>query len=524
MKKIFYFIVLLFVCSQTISAQTPTWSGKIANIVYTNCAKCHRTNGIAPFSLLTYQDAYAHRLSIQSSVNSGYMPPWPPDVTYSHLAFERVLSANDKKAINDWVNGAAPSGDLSAAPPTPVYSNAGEISIPDLKLIAPTYSVNTPTDLYRCFAIPTNLLNDQFVTEIEVIPGNRKVVHHVLAYQDTTQSLLKQNGADGKPGYTNFGGTGSSLSKLIAAWVPGQGKFMFPKGMGVKLTKNSVIVLQVHYPGGVTNETDSTKIVFKYAGVGVTLREVRSEPILNHLTNINAPINIPAGSTRSYKEKFTIPNLGFDISVLGIAPHAHLINKTFKVYAVLPGGDTLKAINIPNWDFHWQGFYSFRNVQRIPGGTTLYAEATYDNTSNNPANPNSPPKNVVAGEATTDEMMITYFQFLAPYQAGDENIVIDSSPIVSDVTDIERAKVSLSLSPNPMQQQSTLQFNLPTDDALSIDIFNVSGELIKSIAHTQKFLSGSNQFQMNVADIPTGIYFVRIQSDKFYGVEKLIRQ
>ena len=450
------------------------------------------------------------------------MPPWPPDPTFSHLAFERVLSASDKKAINDWVNGAAPSGDLSTAPPAPVYSNIGEIAVPDMKLVAPTYNVKTPADIYRCFAMPSNLLNDQYVTEIEVIPGNKKVVHHVLAYQDTTVSLLQKNGGDGQPGYTNFGGTGSNNSKLIAAWVPGQGKFSFPKGMGIKLKKGAVIVLQVHYPAGVSNEVDSTKIVFKYAAPGVTLREVYSEPILNHLSNINTPINIPANTTRSYKEKFTIPAI-VDVSMLGVAPHAHLINKTFKVYGILPGGDTLKMINIPNWDFHWQGFYSFRNVQKIPGGTTLYAEASYDNTRYNASNPNSPPKTVVAGEATTDEMMIAYFQFLAPYQAGDEKIVIDSSQIISDTKDISLNKVMLSISPNPVQQTATLQFNLPTDDALSIDIFNASGDLIKNIAHTQKFISGSNQFPINVADIQAGVYFVRVQSDKFYGVEKLIK-
>ena len=147
MKKIVLLALICLMFSKNISAQTSTWSGKVANIVYTNCSKCHRTNGIAPFSLLSYQDAYSHRLSIQSAINSGYMPPWPPDPNFNHLAFERVLSAGDKKAINDWVNNTAPSGDLSIAPPAPVYSNATEIANPDLVLKAPTYSVKTATDL-----------------------------------------------------------------------------------------------------------------------------------------------------------------------------------------------------------------------------------------------------------------------------------------------------------------------------------------------------------------------------------------
>lgn len=503
------------------SAQTPTWSKDIAPIIYATCTKCHRTGGIAPFTLQSYNDAYNNRYGIQSNTASGYMPPWSPDSHYTSLANERILTDVQKKAISDWVTSGAPSGDLTKAPPAPTYSGIGEIATPDLVLTIPPYNVNTSTDLYRCFAIPSNLLNDQFVTDIEVIPGNRRVVHHVLAYQDTTQKLLQNNGKDGQPGYTNFGGTGSNQSKLIFGWVPGQGKMSFPKGLGVKLKKNAVVVLQVHYPGGTNNQTDSTRIVFKYAAAGTssTLRELSTDPILNHYTNINTPLSVPANTKKSFVESQFIP---VDVTGLSVAPHMHLVGRNFKVYALLPSGDTMRLINVPNWDFHWQGSYQFKNAIKIPAGTTLRAEATYDNTTNNPANPNSPPKNVTLGENTTDEMMLVYFQYML-YKPGDENIVIDSARFTPTTDIATREKLPLLCYPNPARAAFNLQFNVAATDYFNVDIFNLQGDLVRLIKKNERFDTGAHNIEISASDLPSGTYWVRVASDGAYGLEKLIR-
>ena len=514
-------LLLIFVIGvfSAIKAQAPTWANDIAPIVYNNCSKCHRTGGIAPFTLLSYSDAYNNRFGIQADTKSGIMPPWSPDSHYTSLANERILTDVQKKAISDWVSAGAPAGDLTKAPPAPTYSSIGEIATPNLVLTIPPYNVNTSTDLYRCFAIPSNLLNDQFVTDIEVLPGNRRVVHHVLAFQDTTQSLLKQNAKDGQPGYTNFGGTGSNLSKLIFGWVPGQGKTSFPRGLGVKLKKNTVIVLQVHYPGGTNNQVDSTRIVFKYATNSTGMRELSTEPILNHLLNITPALNIPANTVKSFTESFNIP---VDVTILSVAPHMHLIGRNFKVYGLQPGGDTLRLINVPNWDFHWQGSYQFKNALKIPAGTTLKAEANYDNTPNNPYNPNSPPKNVTLGENTTDEMMLVYFQYML-YQKGDENIVIDSSRFTPTTDIATREKLPLICYPNPARAAFNLQFNIAQTDYFNVDIFNLQGDLVRLIKKNERFDAGAHNIEISTADLPSGTYWVRVASDGAYGLEKLIR-
>src|SRR6185436_13388896 len=355
MKKILPLVFLLSVFAK-VNATNPDWSVDIAPILYAKCTSCHNQNGIAPFSLITYQDAFFYKTDIQTNVNSGMMPPWPPDPNYRHLAHERVLSPAEKSAIDQWVNAGAPQGDSTLAPAQPVYSSAAEITSPDLISRMPDYVVNTTTDLYRCFVMPSGLLSQQYITEIEALPGNRNIVHHILIYEDTSGIPAQLDAADPDPGYTDFGGTGSPSSNLIGVWVPGQSVYRLPVGMGIGMPANTNIVIQIHYPGGITNQTDSTKILFKLSSS--LLRNVTITPPLNHFNLTNGPLVIPPNTTRTFYSQYTIP---VTLSTLSVGPHMHLIGKSIMSYGVTPSNDTIPFINIPEWDFHWQGLYSFRN-------------------------------------------------------------------------------------------------------------------------------------------------------------------
>jgi hypothetical protein len=521
MKKLFTLSIFYLFSLQMGLSQTPTWADNIAPILYKNCTKCHNPNGAAPFSLLTYAEAYQNRFGIKAAVITRSMPPWSPDPNYQHFANERVLSNADIDAISNWVNGNAPQGNLANAPTPPTYSSGAEIKTPDLVLSIPTYTINTTSDLYRCFVLPANLLADRFITELEVIPGNRKVVHHVLAFQDTTKVPLQLDAADPLPGYTNYGGTGSNSSDLITGWVPGQGRITFPRGTGIRLRKGANLVLQIHYPGGIVNQKDSTKIVLKFAAPGSPNRELFNRPILAHVAPIltNGPLLIPANTTKTFVERLTIP---VDGSFLSVAPHMHLIGRRIKVYGILPNGDTLRIINIPDWDFNWQGAYTFRNVLKIPARTTLVAEAFYDNTLDNPYNPNNPPKLVSRGEGTADEMMLNYFTFMA-YQKGDENIVLDSSAIVNSTFEPQhRERLAMNCYPNPAQHNLTLNFELPESGFGNIDVFATNGVMVKGVAKAQWFGKGHNQLTISTSDLPAGIYFLRFSSEKVYGIEQFV--
>ncbi len=520
MKKIS--LLLLIVASACLlKAQTPVWSTDIAPIFYSNCTSCHHDGGLSPYPLMSYQDAYDHRGAISINVTNRKMPPWPPDATYRRFAHERILSNSDIAKINAWATGGAPSGDTALAPTRPTYSNTSALGTPDLTLRIPDFTIpaNQTTDLYRCFVVRNTLSQTEFITGIEVIPGNASVVHHVLVYQDTTGQAYSLDTAAAGPGYTSFGGIGvTGQPILVAGWVPGSQPSYMPANMGIKLYANSDLVLQIHYPEGSANKLDSTRINFKLS-TGA-LRTIALAPILNHQTSlVNGPLHIPADSVVNFEEYFQTPNV--NLTVLSVAPHAHLINKSWFSYAVTPTNDTIPLIKINDWDFHWQGSYGFRNLMKIPGQTKLFGFASYDNTDNNPYNPNTPPQDVNLGESTTDEMMLIYFAYTL-YQLGDENIVIDSSTLVdisdsSAVTGLKEPTNAIvstpqfyDPSPNPSGIETQLSYFLPEATNVSLKIFDLTGNLVEEIKVPST--AGFNAYKYSVAKLPEGEYICNMTS------------
>jgi hypothetical protein len=512
-----FYLTLLAFCGglffNTLSAQTPTWAEKIAPILIKSCAGCHHTGGAAPFSLTTYADAKKYSGSIHHAVQSGHMPPWPPDTKYSQFAYQRALADVDKKAILDWVDGGAPQGDVTKAPIPPQYSTNGFISNPDLKVQIPTYTVASDVDVYRCFPVKSGLAVDKFITQLECLPGNGSIVHHILIYQDQASTCYDLDARDPAPGYTSFGGIGSNSAQLIGAWVPGAQPQIMPKGFGVKLKANANIVLQVHYAPGSASQKDST--VLKLRLTEGSLRELSIAPILNHsLSLTNGPLMIPANTTKTFNAKFTMP---LDATIISIAPHMHLIGKKIKALAVSPTGDTMNLIKIDNWDFHWQGGYLFKKAIKLSRGTVLQSEAFYDNTMNNLNQPNNPPKEVSLGESTTDEMMLIYFTFTG-YRAGDENLDLEKETALTSLNDSPLSKTELSCFPNPASDALTLRFDLEESDNLSIQIFDYQGAMVKNF-NNQLFQKGQNEKTLPVSDLPQGMYIVKLSSEKLYGVQ-----
>jgi hypothetical protein len=428
LKSVFF--AVLFAATLHASAQSvvPTWSEQVACIVYTRCTPCHHPGGSAPFSLVDYADAVGASAGMLSAVSNNRMPPWPPDPNYRRFAHERALSASEKQTLVDWLTNNTPQGNPAVAPAPPVYTSTEVIQQPDLSLQMPVYTIPPiSSDLYRCFAIPSGNTANSFITGIEVVPGNNSVVHHVLVYADTTGVPLQLDAQDPAPGYNGFGGVGSNSAQLIGSWVPGSQPDFYPNGMGIRLPANATIILQVHYPVGSSFQQDSTKINLLLTTNPLT-RNVYIAPALNHSTSLtNGPLFIPADSVKTFYAQAPV---SFPVTLLAIFPHMHLIGRSIRSWAITSTGTNIPLIDIPNWNFMWQGGYFFRQPIKIPANSVLHSEATYDNTPNNPYNPNNPPVNVSLGEATTDEMMLVYFSFLV-YQPGDENIIIDTSTVVN---------------------------------------------------------------------------------------------
>lgn len=501
-------ICLSFILAKNSIAQNYNWAEHIAPILYNNCTHCHINGGIAPFSLVGYANAQSMAQSIANAVDSKTMPPWPADPRYKRYAHERILSSQEIEAIKNWANNNTPQGNLALAPADPTPQNGPQLSTANHVFKMPDYTVSTSTDEYRCFVLPTNFSQNQFATALEVVPGNRQVVHHVLVFQDTSNIPVIKDNQDPAPGYLAFGGTGSPTSKLIGVYVPGQEPFVFSQGFGTKLLKNTRIILQIHYPGGVNNVVDSTKIYLKTTTS--TLREVYIAPILNHdnASMTNGPLYIPANTEKTFYTKYTVNGKA---TVFAVAPHMHLIGSSIKAYG-LRGTDTLKFIDIPHWDFHWQRTYSFKNPMIVQNADVLWAEAHYNNTSSNPNNPNSPPLNVAKGESTTDEMMLVYFWY-AGYQLGDENLVIDTSALKEISKTILLSKPEISVSPNPMKNWVNIRSSEPVQ---RVDLLDVAGRKIATL----KLSNSSNNYYLE--NTAPGVYFMEIQTAQGRSQQRVV--
>lgn len=522
MKKTIIIFTLLLSCN-SLFAQTPTYCDDIATIFYQNCTGCHRPNNIAPFSLITYADATNTGYSLADAVNTGRMPPWPPNANFNRLAHERLLSAQDIQKINDWISGGVPEGNIANLPALPNYPTGSQIGTPDDVLQLLNYTVSVATDDYRCFVVPSGYSVDQMMKAVEFIPGNTAIVHHVLIYWDTTGVCQQLDNQDPNPGYQGFGGVGNSDAELIGAWVPGSTPFILPIGMGINIPANADVVAQFHYAPGSNGLSDNSQINFFYQSTSGFTRPVFFNAPLNHVDPNSLtewPLFIPANTVKTFHEEFLVP---IDLSLLGVAPHMHLIGKKINAFGVTPTNDTIPFIEINNWNFHWQGLYQFRKVLKIPSGTMLYSVATYDNTSTNYNNPNNPPQMVTAGESTFDEMMLSFFEFTI-YFPGDENIVVDNSPLVSVGTVdalLPSKNQSLILYPNPSTSKLIAEFTISVNENYSLEIKDEMGRMVKQLFSNRKMETGNYRFQYSIGDLPSGNYIVKLNG-KISSMSKLI--
>lgn len=385
--------------------QQVTFSETIAPIVYQNCVTCHRPGEAAPFSLISYDDVRKRGALIATVTKSRYMPPWHATHGYGEFKEERRLSDEQIAAIAQWVATGMPEGDPQKMPKLPTFTEGWHLGKPDLILEMPA-AFEIPAsgpDIYRNFVVPTNLTEDRWIRAIEFRPSARKAVHHVLFGYDVTGAVRKMDGVDGKPGYTTtMGGnfTNSSNSASLGGWAVGNSPELLPEEFALSLPKGSDIVLQMHFhPTGKTEtERSAVGIYFSSKAPARSLIGVDLPPLFG----FGAGINIPAGNSDfAIEDSLTLP---VDVEAFGVFAHAHYIAKEMKASATLPDGSIQPLIWIQNWDFNWQDVYTFKNLVALPKGTRIDVRVTYDNSANNPRNPTNPPKAVLWGEQTTDEM------------------------------------------------------------------------------------------------------------------------
>lgn len=441
-------IRFLFVCALAFMAcnqekklpEQVTYEAHIKPLLQTHCNYCHYKNS-GHLPLTSFVDAKRFSSSIKYVVDQRIMPPWPADPHYSSFLNQRVLDEYDKQLITKWINDGLREGDKTAQTNIMNSANPFTLDKPDLVLaVQPTFIKQHANDQFLVVKVPFELPAETYVSVIEFVPGKYQVVHHVngdlVKYEDAKKknvfngiyslpishdSTIKQ--VFEKMDLPNDDGTYPILQKSVVNYLPGVYAQIYKNGIGGYLLpkKGCFLLNDLHYGTSKTDIWDSSYIHIYFAKTApkrplqeFQLGTLGVAPVLPNLL-------IFPNTVKKVYSQYIIPN---NISLVTINPHMHLLGKSFKAYAVIPKGDTIPLIHIPNWDFNWQYFYTFPKLLKIPKGSLMIAEGVYDNTVRNLLNPFTPPQLVSDNKGsmkTTDEM----FQFIVsyvPYNEGDENI------------------------------------------------------------------------------------------------------
>ncbi len=515
MRQCFSILLILFL--HDTSAQTPTFNGDVASIIFNNCVVCHRSGNIAPFPMTNYAEVTAVASSLTDAVNQRRMPPWMPDPAYSHFKNERVLSNIEIQKINDWVSSGMAEGDTIPLPPLPIFSLTSAIGNPDIQYSLPQYTLSSAQEEYRCFVIPSAFVQDEFVQAFEFMPGNSSVDHHAEIFWDTTGICQQLDLNDTLPGYSSFSSNvGSNNAHLIYIWVPGTSPFVLPDKFGFKIPAGADIIAQIHYRAGGAGQIDSSHLNIFFQQ-NTPIREVKTM-IKNHIGNgfLNPPLYIPADSVKTFYASDTSFN---KLSYLGIMPHMHQVGSKTISYAIKTNGDTVKLISIPHWNFSWQSTYMFQKLIVLSGGSVINTNSTYDNTTNNLSNPFYPPQNISAGFATTEEMFLTAYYFVN-FNPGDENVILDSSLINNEINILDTEN-SVVVFPNPSSGKFTASVFSSVTDVAAVSIYNIEGKEIIKREKNYLVEKGENHFECNSV-LANGIYFLRIKGKKINAVQKIV--
>jgi len=369
-----------------------TFYRDVLPILQNHCQECHRPAQMAPMSFCTYEETRPWAKAIREQVRSRRMPPWPADPCCGHFANDRSLRPSEIETLAKWADTGAAKGDPRDAPARKTWPEGWNLPSHDLELAMPTpFPVPASGAVeYQYFPIPTGFKEDRWVQAVEVRPGNRKVVHHIVVY-------IREPGST----YTR----GPTKSDILTVYAPGSTPDSWPEGMAKLVKAGSDLVMEIHYTPTGKAASDQTRIALVF-----TKKPPKKRVLTLQLNNDR--FLIPAGD-KAYRVSAwgSIPN---DALLLSMFPHMHLRGKSF-VFALIDEKKTL--LSVPNYDFFWQLSYRLETPIPLKKGTRIECWATYDNSANNPRNPD-PSEDVTYGQQSWEEMMVGFFDVAVDANIG----------------------------------------------------------------------------------------------------------
>jgi len=404
-----------------------TYYRDVKPLLDARCVQCHSPGNIAPFSLTTHEEAAPFAATLVDAADAGTMPPFPPDAACRDYSHNVTLTDAQRELLRAWSDAGAPAGDPASEPPAPPQPGADIIYDLELQLPAPYVPAILPDD-YRCFLIDWPKDQETFVTALDVIPGERQIVHHVITYAIEPQDVPTYRAledADPDPGYLCYGGPGASEESQyrvpwLSAWAPGSAGGAFPAGTGLRVQPGSVIAVQVHYHGFPGAKPDQSRIRIR------TAPQVDRPAVIMPFTNLDwvlgtEEMHIPAGDPdvmlshaldMTQYLTFLFPKGPFKgvqpFVVHAAGTHQHTLGTRNKLSIIRPDGEDC-LLEIPRWDFNWQGTYEFGATTTVRPGDRVRIECHWDNSAENQPivdGVRQTPKDLGWGENTSDEMCL----------------------------------------------------------------------------------------------------------------------
>ena len=397
-----------------------TFSGDVAPIVREHCVACHHPGGAGPFSLIRYEDVRKHARDIVKVTGRRYMPPWPPEPGDVRFVGERRLSDAQIEVFRQWVAQNMVEGDASAVAAPPVFPEGWQLGQPDVVLTMP-HAYTLPAeggDVFRNFVFSVPNVGSRHVRAIEILAGNKRIVHHANVIVDRGGTSRRRDEADPEVGFEGMDVEIASAQfepdSHFLFWKPGTPPISEPDDMAWRIDRGTDLVLNMHLqPSGKAERLQPS------IGLHFTDRAPTRFPMLLQLEHDGA-IDIPPGSREfEITDSYELP---VDVDLIALYPHAHYLGHDLVGTVVLPDGTRRTLIHIADWDLNWQAVYTLASPLFLPRGSVVSMRFRYDNSSANPRNPNEPPRRVVAGNRSSDEMGHLWIQ-VVPRRRDDLSLI-----------------------------------------------------------------------------------------------------
>jgi len=393
---------------------SPTFYKDVLPVLQKHCQECHRVGEAAPMSFFTYKETRPYAKGIREAVLKRHMPPWFADAHVGKFTNDRSLPQSDIDTLVAWADSGAKEGAATDAPAARSFVEGWRIDKPDVIFEMPeAYEVPASGTIeYTYFIVPTNFTEDKWVQMAEVRPGNRQLVHHIIAFVRDPESKWLRKYPVGKAFVPAKGGGENGMGEFITGYAPGAPPEQLRDGQAKLIKAGSDVVFQMHYTANGKPGSDRSRVGFVFSRKPVTQRVLTAAAAnRKFVIPAGAPAHVVNGAITLYKPA----------ELISLLPHMHLRGKSMEMRAVYPTGETEKLLWVPGYDFNWQLWYQLPQGKVLPAGTRIEATGTFDNSPNNKNNPD-PTAEVRYGDQSWEEMMIGFFDIAVDVKANAADV------------------------------------------------------------------------------------------------------